>query len=205
MKKILALFFYILMTSYSHYAIAQHAAGSMGTGVLGLVAANTFSKEESLYRSKSYIMNNILGLREEPLVYQVFALAAATSGELTSLVYVCAEQKKEGLLLAFYGNRWNESGVVFQAYGFKDLPALKAKELLNKIDQVMAKAIIVDPFVPRSEVENKNVYFKYDDITVLISVPGTGEPQIRIFWEQYDSEWNISAFRKTMRRMEKKI
>ena len=183
-------------------AFAQHAVGSMGTGMLGLVAANGFSKEESLYRSKAYLMSQILGSSEVPLSFQVFALAAATSGELTSLVYTCAERKKQGLLLAFYGNRWNDAGVNYQAYDFKDLPTEKAKELMAKIE----KMLIVDPFVIRnSDSDSNNLYFRYDDITVLISNPTATEPQIRLFWGQYDSEWNVSSFRKTVRRMDKKI
>ena len=205
MQKQLFLSFLLLVALIGKHAAAQHAAGSTGTGLLGLVAANSFSKEESVYRSKGYVMNSILGPTEAPLTYQVFALAAATSGELTSLVYTCTEQKKEGLLLAFYGTRWNEAGVVYQAYGFKDMPVVKAKELLSKIDKTIEKALVVDPFAIRSDVENRNVYFQYDDVTVLISISGTGEPQIRLFWGQYDSEWNIGAFRKTVRRMEKKI
>ena len=88
----------------------------------------TYSKGISLYLTKQFVMEELLGASEQPVVFEVDALSAADSGELTSLVYKCAAKQKEGMVLAFWGNQFNPAGVVYQAYGFKSFPKDKANE-----------------------------------------------------------------------------
>jgi len=195
------LFVLCLVLASNSQLLAQRSAGSLGSSALGLLMANEFSKEESLYKAKEFIMTSTLGVTDEPAKFETFALAAATSGELTSLVYRSEEKHKEGLLLAFYGMQVNEAGLRIQGYGFKDLPKAKAVELLARLDAVLEK----HTSYLRSDSDNNNLYFKYDDLTFLLYAPSGMEVRMRVFWGQFDSEWNISAFHKTERRMAKKI
>ena len=81
--------------------------------------AKEFSKEITLYRAKSFLIEEVLGLSNNVVKYSIDPLAATKSGELTSLSYRCEDKKKEGLILGFYGNKWNKEGVLYQAYAFK--------------------------------------------------------------------------------------
>lgn len=181
-------------------ASAQLAAGSLGSSPLALILANSYSKEVSLYRSKQFIINQILS-SEKGARFEAYPLAAATSGELTTLVYRCEDPQRQGLLMAFYGNQWNPAGVVYQAYGFKDLPAAKATDMLEKLDAFIAENTIY----LRMSTDGHNAYFKYDDLTILVYSPDGVLPKVRVFWGEFDAEWNISAFNKTHRRLLKKM
>lgn len=163
-----------------------------------LYAAKEFSKEESLYKAKSFVITKIIGAETEPIKFEIDPLAATSSGELTSLVYSCESKKISGLILGFYGNRWNESGVVFQAYGFKNFTEEKARQLLSKLDAQIEehKKYIND------NSDNNNVFFKFDDITFLIY--RDGGIKIRAFWNDFDSEWQSLVFDRTKRRFERK-
>ena len=95
--------------------------------------AKEFSKEISLFKSKEFLFKNVLGSTEQIVPFEVIPLAAASSGELTTLLYKCDTKQKEGLILGFYGDYWNEAGVLYQGYSFKNLEKEKAMEFLNKI------------------------------------------------------------------------
>jgi hypothetical protein len=161
--------------------------------------AKEFSKDISLYKAKSYVINNLFGASNNVIKFEIDPLAASSSGELTSLVYNCEELNKEGLLLGFYGDYWNESGVVYQGYGFKNLTKEKALELLQKIED--AKSRFNNYLI--NDTDNNNIYFSFDDLTILIYK--TSETKIRIFWNTFDAEWQDIAFRRTKKRFEKKI
>ena len=95
--------------------------------------AKEFSKEISLFKSKEFLFKNVLGSTEQIVPFEVIPLAAASSGELTTLLYKCETKNKEGIILGFYGDYWNEAGVLYQGYSFKNLEKDKAIEFLNKI------------------------------------------------------------------------
>jgi hypothetical protein len=119
MKKLLILLSFALSTvSFSQISIYK-----------GIYFAKTFSKKVSLYKAKTYVMNEILGIEKKLTKFEIDPLAAASSGELTTLVYNCEEKKISGLVLGFYGDRWNDSGVSYQAYAFKNLTNEKALEI----------------------------------------------------------------------------
>ncbi len=166
----------------------------------GLYFAKEFSKDQALYKAKEYVMTQVIGVEGENLIkFEIDPLASASSGELTSLVYKCEVKNLSGLVLGFYGNRWNDAGVTYQAYAFKNLPENKAMEILAKLDNYIndeSKYLSADSDV-------KNMFFQYDDITFLIYYDGSAK--IRVFWNGFDSEWESTAFGRTKRRFERKI
>src|SRR4051812_39169751 len=97
--------------------------------VLGQIPnAKEYSKAITLYKAKRFLVMEVFGASPEPKRFEAWPLAAATSGELTTLVYKCKSLGKEGLAFAFYGSN---------AYGFKNLPKEKAFELLDKTDKLV--------------------------------------------------------------------
>ncbi|MBW7891705.1 MAG: hypothetical protein H3C48_11930, partial [Chitinophagaceae bacterium] len=131
--------------------------------------------------------------------FEISSLAAASSGELTTLLYKCDSKKKEGLILGFFGNYWNDAGVLYQGYAFKNFEKDKAIEFLNKIQQ----AIDDNNKFLKSDPDNNNIYFQYDDLDVLIWSSAVTYT-IRVFWKEFDSTWEKTAFERSKRRYEKK-
>jgi hypothetical protein len=162
--------------------------------------AKEFSKEISLFKSKEFLFKNVLGTTEQIVPFEVIPLAAASSGELTTLLYKCEAKQKEGLILGFYGDYWNEAGILYQGYSFKNLEKEKAIEFLNKI----VTSIEENKKFLNENGDNNNIYFKYDDMNVLIWT-NMGSYSIRIFWQGFDSTWEKTAFERSKRRFEKKI
>jgi hypothetical protein len=166
----------------------------------GIYFAKEFSKDVSLYKAKNFVMSEILGIEEKLTKFEIDPLAAASSGELTTLVYKCEEKEISGLVLGFYGDRWNESGVSYQAYAFKNLPIKKALDILSKLE----KFIEDESKFLSQDYDNNNMFFKYEDINFLI-YKTNGGPKIRVFWNGFDSEWESTAFGRTKRRFEKSL
>ena len=162
--------------------------------------AKEFSKEISLFKSKEFLFKNVLGSTNEVVPFEVIPLAAASSGELTTLLYKCDAKQKEGLILGFYGDYWNDAGVLYQGYSFKNLEKEKAMEFLNKI----VTSIEENKKFLNESGDNNNIFFKYDDMDVLIWT-NAGTYPIRIFWQGFDSTWEKTAFERSKRRFEKKI
>jgi hypothetical protein len=162
--------------------------------------AREFDKETILYKEKSYVINDLLGASDNVVKFEIDQLTTTNSGDLTSLFYNCEELNKEGLILGFYGDYYNDAGLKYQGYGFKNVPKEKAIELLNKIEETklnFKKFLSENPDI-------NNVYFKYDDLTLLIYYRST-EMTIRVLWKTFDSIWQDAAFKFTKRRFEKKV
>ena len=140
----------------------------------GIYFAKEFSKDQALYKAKDYVIKKVIGIEEKLISFDFDPLAAASSGELTSLVYSCDEKNLSGLVLGFYGNRWNDAGVVYQVYAFKNLPEKNALEILSKLDKY-----IDDESKYLSSDSDNNMFFQYDDMTFLIYRDGT--VKIRVF------------------------
>ncbi|NDP27050.1 MAG: hypothetical protein GZ087_06435 [Flavobacterium sp.] len=162
--------------------------------------AKEFSKDIALYNSKNFLFKNVLGSNSDVVQFEIIPLAAASSGELTTMLYKCDSKQKEGLVLGFYGNYWNDAGVLYQGYAFKNFEKDQAIEFLNKIQSAIDdnKKFIND------EADNNNIYFKYDEIDVLIW-SSSQTYTIRLFWNGFDSSWEKTAFDRSKRRFEKKI
>ena len=60
-----------------------------------------FSKDIALYKAKAYLFMDVLGSTPDVTKFEVIPLAAASSGELTTLLYKCESKQKEGLVLGF--------------------------------------------------------------------------------------------------------
>jgi hypothetical protein len=163
------------------------------------ILAQEFSKEISLYKAKSFLLKEVLNPSQNDVQFEIDPLAASSSGELTSLVYRCESQNLEGLILGFYGNFWNESGVVYKGYAFLNFPKAKALELLQKISETIERQ---SSFLS-SDYDNNNIFFKYDDLYFLITK--NMELSIRVFWNDFDAEWTATAFNRTKKRFEKSI
>lgn len=164
-----------------------------------LYYSKEYSKEISLYRAKAFLIDQVLGSFNLAIKYSIDPLAATKSGELTSLSYQCDELKKQGLILGFYGDKWNANGVAYQAYAFKNLSKEKATELLNKLGELIKEH---SKFLDADD-NNNNVYFHYDDMVFLIYRDFT--IKIRVFWEEFDSEWEMTAFKRTRKRLLKNL
>lgn len=193
MKKII-LSLILIFTVIENYA--QVAGGpTLGSYFL----AKEFSKEIALYRAKDYVVKNIFGKTNSVIEFEMDPLAATSSGEVTSLVYNSKELKKEGLILGFFGMNWNDAGVIYQGYAFKDLPTPKAIELMEKLENVIkdkTKYLGAD-------ASSNNIYFSYDDLTFIITMNVYTE--IRIFWQGFDASWDGTAFKRTKKRLLKNL
>lgn len=165
-----------------------------------LYFAKEYSKEIALYKAKDFVMHEVIGCENEPIKFKIDPLAAAVSGELTSLVYTCEQKQMSGLVLGFYGTRWNAAGVIYQAYAFKHLPEKEALELLAKIDNIKDQ---YNDYL-RSDLDNNNVFFEFDDMTFLIFIDYSGLT-IRVFWNEFDAEWESLAFDRTKKRFERLV
>ena len=189
MKKITILIFFITTITSSQIKQTQY----------NLFQAKEWSKDIALFRSKAFLFNDVLGTSSEVRKFSVIPLASAKSGELTTLIYDSEDLNKEGLVLGFFGNYWNNSGVVYQGYGFKNLDKEKAVKFLNKIETAMKDH---KKFL-KSDNDNNNIYFEFDDLKVLIYRDGNFI--LRIFWNGFDSTWENTAFQRSKRRFLEKI
>jgi hypothetical protein len=184
----------LFVLSIGKLSYAQYSTKS------GILFAKEYSKETSLYRAKSYVINEVFGKTIKPIKFEISALAAASSGELTTLVYTCDDLKKSGLVLGFYGENWNEQGVVYTGYSFKQLNASTAIDMLNKIDSITT---VYEKYTISKKGTN-NVYFQYEDITFLF-YSANSQLTLRVFWNGFDSEWTWSEVSKTQKRLLKKL
>lgn len=184
--------------SFSQPAFSQYSA--YNKTILGYLSAKEYSKELSLYHAKTFLMFEVLGSTTEPVQFEIDPLTAATSGELTTLVYRCVEKNQEGLILGFWGNRVTEAGVQYNSYSFKNLPIEKARalfELINQHTKNNSKFLELDN-------DNHNFYFVFDDITLLI-YDGSLTTKIRVYWNGFDSETDWATFKKMEKKLNKKL
>ncbi len=184
----------VIIIIFSIFSKAQVPVNS------GVVFAKEFSKEIALYRAKAFVIETVLGISSEVVGFQIDPLAASSSGELTSLVYRCQEKGKEGMVLGFYGDYWNSAGVEYKGFSFKDISKDKALYLLDTIQ----KAIDDYSTFLSQDKDNNNIYFKAEGMTFLISNM-TGGIKIRVFRNEFDAEWDMTAFRRTKRRLLNKL
>ncbi|GGW37300.1 hypothetical protein [Arenibacter certesii] len=164
-----------------------------------LFQAKEWSKDISLFRSKAFLYNDVLGISTKVQKFSVIPLAASSSGELTTLLYQSDELDKEGMVLGFYGSFWNDEGVTYQGYGFKHLERKRVIAFLEKIDIAMEE----NKDFLKGDSDNNNIYFQFDDMQVLIYHDGGFK--LRIFWNTFDSTWENLAYERTKRRFERRI
>ena len=192
-KSILATIFFLV---FSNLTFSQIKA----TNLNYVWAAKEFSKDVALFRAKSFLYKYVLGSNEKISKFELIPLAASGSGELTTLLYKADDKNQEGMILGFFGDYWNEAGVVYQGYAFKNLNKYEALEFLEKINN----AIESNSKFMKDSYDNNNIYFSYKDIDVLIYASNQNF-SIRLFWNNFDSNWDKTAFDRSKRRFEKRI
>lgn len=89
-----------------------------------------YSKEIIVCKGKKFLIDNLLKSNSSVKKLEIYALSAAISGEVTTLIYQSEIDNQEILLLGFYDNYWSDSDVVYQGYGFKNFDTVKALEIL---------------------------------------------------------------------------
>ena len=190
MKKLVLMFFCLLI-----------ALGSFAQ-----TSSKPYNKDIAEYRAKAYLIKNVLNNDAKPILFEMEALSSASSGELTSLYYSnvlgiksSVQNKKEGLILGFFSDRWNPQGVIFNQYNFKNIPEINAKELL----QLISLNIDIFNSINVENQNNYNFYFEFDDLIVLL-YKINGSLKIRVFWGDFDADWDSTAFNRTFRRFLKK-
>ena len=167
--------------------------------------AKEWNKELSVFYGNAYLTKNVFKYNADNILrFETDPLAASNSGEITTVLYKTENGDNEGLLLCFYGSYWNDAGVVYTGYNFKNLEKEKAFEFLNLLQKNIDdnKNYLYKGGTTSST--GSNIYFKYDDINVLVGYV-FGDLTIRLFWNNYDSSWNSNAFEKSKRRFEKRI
>jgi hypothetical protein len=181
--------------------IATPLLAQVRTTQSNIFFAKEWSKDIALYHAKEYLISNILGVSEDVTQFECDPLVAASSGELTSLYYKCNDQNKEGLIFGFWGTFWNNAGVIYQEYAYKNFTRDSATLFLNKLNKVIEenKSYL---YINKNGVKN-NVYFKFVDTLVLLDAD-EGGVRMRVFWNQFDANWDVSEFNKTKRRFEKR-
>lgn len=164
--------------------------------------AKEYSKEECLFKSKNFVITEILGGYTTNINKVVMEpLTASNSGELTTVYYKSEDQNKEGLVLGFFGSRWNEAGVIFTSYDFKNLPKDVALEVMNKLRNatVENQKYLSDP----NSNNERNLYFKNGDISFIIYYDLSYK--IRVLWDDFDATWDYKSFEKTLKRFNNRI
>lgn len=162
-----------------------------------LFQAKEWSKQISLTKAKSFFYRDVIGVSEDVQKFSIIPLAAASSGELTTLLYRSSEKEMEGMILSFYGNYWNDQGVEYQGYGFYHMNKTKVIQLIDKMD----KAIEENKRFLSSDGNNNNIFFAFEDMEVLIYIDGGIKS--RIFWKTFDATWDQTAYRRTKKRFER--
>jgi hypothetical protein len=168
--------------------------------LFGFFGAKAYSKEISVYKAKSFVINNILGLKDGIGRFELEALAASSSGELTSMIYNCPDINRSGLILGFYNDFWNDNGVTYQGYKFKDIPKDKAIELFEKLNSIGED----NAQYLKQNTSTSNVSFTFEDITFLLYKGWSAGSPIRVFWGDFDVDWQAHAYNITEERFRKK-
>ncbi|MBP3944386.1 hypothetical protein J5U18_12630 [Sphingobacteriaceae bacterium WQ 2009] len=132
---------------------------------------------------------------------EVYGLSAASSGDLTTLIYNAKEdENNQGILLVFYGNYWNENGIVFQGYDFSNFDTQKALSFLS----IIKKNIELNKEYLKKGSDS-NIYFSYEDITILATGNSVTTFDLRILWKNFDLNWEAGSFNRTIKRFEKRL
>lgn len=159
-------------------------------------AAKEYSKETSAYFAKEFLFREVFDVTTDVTIFEVVPLAAANSGELTTLFYKTKDGKKEGLVLGFWGDKVNKYGVYYKGYEFKNYNKEYATNLLFSIKT------IVEDLKNDWQTENTNLHFKLDDIDFLVT-KSNDSFHLRLFWGNFDATWEQTAFERSLRRFMK--
>ena len=159
---------------------------------LGFTLSDEFSESNSVVKAQGFLLKEILKSNGDVVEFKLDRIASSMTGDLTSLIYKCEMKETNGLILAFYGDYWNDAGDIYKGFVFKNFPKNEAIEFLSKISRTMEEQ---KEFL--SKDNDNSVSFQYDDLTVVISKEM--EFKIRLFWNGFDADWDHWAFSRTKR------
>ena len=174
------------------------AAATAVTFLTANMAQKEMAKQISQFRSKEYIINNIIGdSKGKEIKFETESLASDNSGGLISVAFNCDEVNQRGLLLGFFGENRDSNGYLGNAYGFRYLPLDEAKMILEKLEKIRNEN---SKYLSESSNVN-NIYVEHEDIKFVFYRDGGN--QIRIFWNGFEVIWEQTAFDRTKRRLDK--
>jgi hypothetical protein len=157
-------------------------------------------KEITEYYCKQYIVDEILKIpdRQSIGVY-IYAITAAKSGEITTVLYECPSLNKKGVVFAFWNDYSNGILPSIKGYGFYNLELEDAKELFNHLESLMDKEnkILTEYTGNLAYKSNDLTFLFYNSGDVLIANP------IRVWYNTFDSNWTQSNLRTTIKRFRK--
>lgn len=187
--KYLILFILICQNTYCQFQVSKTKPNDFWT-------VKKYSNEEAVFLARKYVFKNILKIENEIGKFEVISLSAANSGELTTLFYRSEDKNTAGLLLVFFGEYLNDNGVYYNGYTFKNFSQEEAKDFLSNLNS----AIEDNLSYLKSNTAQNNIFFTYNDIEALIY---NGGLNIRIFYENFDSNWDRNSFERSRRQFDK--
>jgi hypothetical protein len=204
MKKIITAtlaFLFIVKFSYAQ-TTGDVVAASVALAGITYVAIETskkeLAKEISQFRSKEYIINEIIGpVGDKEIQFETESLASDNSGGLISVAFNCDDVDERGLLLAFFGDHRNQYGVSSTAYGFRYIPLDDAQKLLTRLRKVKDDK----KKYMSSDTDVNNVYVEFEDIKFVLYKDG-GE-KVRVFWNGFEVIWEKTAYTRTRKRLDR--
>lgn len=159
--------------------------------------SSTYNKENTLYKAKAFLVDTFYHNVTKPTKLIIDPLVSATSGELTTITFTTEGDEHQGVLFSFYGNYWNNSGVVYQGYGFKLLNKEKAFQLFEMIESTKEK---YGEYFMR-DMDNNNVVFNFEDMQIIMY--SNGPISMRVLWGGFDSLWTFGEAERTFKRFKK--
>lgn len=209
MKKIFCVSIAIIFSNLS-FSQVGHSGGAYATlsspinySIINYLPPNItdtkkIAKQISQFRSKEFIINNIIGSTNgKEIKFETESLASDDSGGLITVAFNCDAVEKNGLLLAFFGENENAQGQISEAYAFRAIPLKEAQALLKRIDEVRKSN---DKYLSDDSNVN-NVYIEFEDIKFVIYRDMSS--LIRVFWNGFEVVWEDTAFKRSKRRLDK--
>ena len=167
-----------------------------------------YNQDITLYEAKRYVIDSIIGRSKSPVYLEIDAIAAAKSGELTTVVYSCDSLKKKGVIFCFWSDFWNKYGTDFKGFKYKQLTNEESfsliKIILSEVDKFRKRTYSGMYYMGGLMLEGGETYFDFMDMTVLLTGTKEGVSNIRIFWGNFDAEWNIGDVERMKKRLDQK-
>jgi len=104
---------------------------------LGFTLSGKYSEDIAITKAQKFLLKEIFDHPEGIIQIELDRIASTISGDLNLFFY--SYKDKKGLLLAFYGDYWNDAGDVYKGFVFKNLSENKTLELLNQIDRILSE------------------------------------------------------------------
>ncbi len=157
-----------------------------------------YTEEMALYKAKEYAAFELIDRSSDSITrFILHPLEAGKSAEMTTLYFKCESQGKEGLLLGFNGEQKNSDGRSSEASDFYYLPKAEAIDFLNRIISLFERE---DNFFS-DEKDQNNGLFQFGELKVVIYEGG--DKSIRIFWNGFDSNWELDECEDTLKELMK--